>query len=139
MDMAEPQIVENINEFLDNSIIKILVTSRNKYDLDYHAHKLYEVYKDKLTFYFSLPYFIEIVHKDANKKNALEYLANKFNIKKEEIISIGDNFNDMDMIQYAGLGVAMGNAPEYLKKTADFVTYSNNEDGVNYVLERFVL
>jgi len=45
----------------------------------------------------------------------------------------------MDMIQYAGLGVAMGNAPDYLKEAADFVTYSNDEDGVNYILKKFVL
>ena len=139
MDKAKPQIVDAIKSFLDDSVIKILISSEDKFDLDYHTRKLYEIYKDKLTFYFSLPHFIEIVHKDANKKNALEFLANKFDIKKEEIISIGDNFNDMDMIQYAGLGVAMGNAPDYLKEAADFVTHSNDEDGVNYVLEKFVL
>lgn len=139
MDKTEPQIVEDINTILDHSVIKILISSRDRYNLDYHTRKLYEIYKDQLNFYFSLPHFIEIVHKDANKKNALEFLTDKFNIKKEEIISIGDNFNDMDMIQYAGLGVAMRNAPDYLKEVADFVTYSNDEDGVNYVLEKFVL
>ncbi len=139
MDKAEPQIVGDINTILKDLVIKILISSRNRYNLDYHARKLYEIYKDKLNFYFSLPHFVEIVHKDSNKKNALKFLAEKFNIKKEEIISIGDNFNDMDMIQYAGLGVAMGNAPDYLKEVADFVTYSNDEEGVNYVLEKFVL
>lgn len=139
MDKAEPKIIKNISPILDNSVIKILITSRNQYKLEDHAHNLYDIYKNELTFYFSLPYFVEIVNKEANKKNALEYLANKFNIERKEIIAIGDNFNDMDMIQYAGLGVAMGNAPEYLKKEADFVTYSNDEDGVNYVLKKFVL
>ena len=46
---------------------------------------------------------------------------------------------DMDMIEYAGLGVAMGNAPHYLKEVADFVTGCNDEDGVRYVLEKFIL
>jgi hydroxymethylpyrimidine pyrophosphatase-like HAD family hydrolase len=45
----------------------------------------------------------------------------------------------MDMIEYAGLGVAMGNAPDYLKKVADFVTHSNDEDGVRQILEKFIL
>ena len=79
------------------------------------------------------------MHKEANKSHALEFLSTHFSIKKEEVIAIGDNFNDMDMIQYAGLGVAMGNAPEYLKKSADYVTRSNDEDGVRHVLERFIL
>lgn len=139
MDKAKPQIVDDVNYTLDNSIIKILVSSRDNYNLEKHIRNLYENYKDKLTFYFSLPHFVEIVHKEANKRNALEFLANKFNIKKEEIIAIGDNFNDMDMIQYAGLGVAMGNAPQYLKEIANFVTSSNDEDGVRCVLEKFVL
>lgn len=139
MDKAEPQIIKDINTILDNSAIKILISSRDRIKLEYHTRKLHENYKDKLNFYFSLPYFVEIVHKEANKRNALEFLADKFNVKKEEIISIGDNFNDMDMIQYAGLGVAMENAPDYLKEAADFVTYSNNEDGVNYVLKKFIL
>jgi len=45
----------------------------------------------------------------------------------------------MDMIEYAGLGVAMGNSPDYLKKTANFVTHSNDEEGVRHVLEKFIL
>ena len=52
---------------------------------------------------------------------------------------MGDNFNDKDMIEYAGLGVAMGNAPDYLKDVAEFVTHSNDEDGVRHVLEKFIL
>lgn len=139
MDMSEPQIIDDIYTIFDDSIIKILIGSKDKNSLDYYTRKLYEVYKNKLNFYFSLPYFVEIIHKDSNKKNALKFLATLLNVRKEEIISIGDNFNDMGMIEYAGLGVAMGNAPNYLKQVADFVTVSNDEDGVNYVLEKFIL
>lgn len=139
LDHAKPQIVEDFDHLLDGSIIKIMFNSSDKYDLELHTRKLYELYKEKLNFYFSLPHFVEIVHKKANKRNALENIAIKFNIKREEIIAIGDNFNDMDMIEYAGLGVAMGNAPDYLKEAADFVTHSNDEDGVRHVLERFIL
>ena len=139
LDHAKPQVVDDFNTLLDGSIIKIMFSSSNKRNLDKYTRILNELYKDKLNFYFSLPHFVEIVHKDANKRNALQDLAHKFNIKREEIIAIGDNFNDMDMIEYAGLGVAMGNAPKYLKDAADFVTHSNDEDGVRHVLERFVL
>ena len=139
LDHAKPQIVDDFDSLLDGSIIKIMFNSSDKYNLELHTRKLYELYKEKLNFYFSLPHFVEIVHKEANKRNALENLAIKFNIKREEIIAIGDNFNDMDMIEYAGLGVAMGNAPDYLKEAAEFVTHSNDEDGVRHVLEKFIL
>ena len=139
LDHARPQIVKDFDSLLSGSIIKIMFNSSDKYNLELHTRKLYELYKEKLNFYFSLPYFVEIVHKDANKRNALENLAHKFNIKREEIIAIGDNFNDMDMIEYAGLGVAMGNAPDYLKDAADLVTHSNDEDGVRHILENYIL
>jgi Cof subfamily protein (haloacid dehalogenase superfamily) len=139
LDHAKPQIVVDFDSLLDGSIIKIMFNSSDKYSLEMHTRKLYELYKGKLNFYFSLPHFVEIVHKDANKRNALENLALKFNIKREEIIAIGDNFNDKDMIEYAGLGVAMGNAPDYLKDVAEFITHSNDEDGVRHVLEKFIL
>ena len=139
LDHAKPQVIEDFHCLLEGSIIKIMFNSSNKYNLEQHARNLHELYHEKLNFYFSLPYFVEIVNKQANKRNALENIALKFNIKKEEIIAIGDNFNDMDMIEYAGLGVAMGNAPHYLKEVADFVTGCNDEDGVRYVLEKFIL
>lgn len=139
MDMAEPITVDDLNTAVDGSVIKLLFNGRNKRKLEYHANRLYEQYGEKLNFYFSLPYFVEIVNKHANKSNALKDLAAKLDIKREEIIAIGDNYNDMDMIQYAGLGVAMGNSPRYLKEAADFVTRSNDEDGVRHVIEKFIL
>lgn len=139
IDHVKPKVLEDLYALNKGSIIKIMFNSMDKYKLDRHARILYEKYKNDLNFYFSLPYFVEIVNKGANKKNALKNLAEKFNIKQEEIIAIGDNFNDLDMIEYAGLGVAMGNSPDYLKEAADFVTHSNDEDGVRYVLKKFVL
>lgn len=139
LDEAMPKIVDNFDSLLDHPIIKIMFSSSDKYNLEKHTRVLNELYKGKLNFYFSLPHFVEIVHKKANKRNALENIAIKFNVKREEIIAIGDNFNDMDMIEYAGIGVAMGNAPDYLKEAADFVTHSNDEDGVRLVLEKFII
>jgi Cof subfamily protein (haloacid dehalogenase superfamily) len=139
LDHAEPIVVDTFQTLLKGSIVKIMYSSSDKYTLEYQTRELYEIYKDRLTFYFSLPHFVEIVNKDANKKNALKSIAEKFSIKSEEIIAIGDNFNDMDMIEYAGLGVAMGNSPDYLKEAADYVTHSNDEDGVRHILEKFIL
>ena len=65
-------------------------------------------------------------------------LTPQLEISKDTVETI-NKVNDMDMIQYAGLGVAMGNAPDYLKDVAEFVTHSNDEDGVRHVLEKFIL
>lgn len=139
IDNTEPRIIKDLRSAVDDSVIKIMFSSKNKSALEYHSETIYQSYKDKLNIYFSLPWFTEVVHKDSNKRHALEYLSRHFGIKKEEVIAIGDNFNDMDMMQYAGLGVAMGNAPQYLKESADYVTLSNDEDGVRHVLEKFIL
>ncbi|MDQ0413442.1 HAD hydrolase family protein [Mesobacillus stamsii] len=63
-------------------------------------------------------------------------LLKLFRHNKSGIMAIGDNFNDMDMLTYAGLGVAMGNAPDEVKKIADEVTLSNDQDGLKYILQK---
>ena len=85
------------------------------------------VYKD-FTVVKSAPYFLEFLNK------ASEYLG----IKREEIICIGDAGNDLDMIEFAGLGVAMGNAFEEVKAVADYITLDNDSDGVAHVIEKFI-
>lgn len=82
---------------------------------------------------------IEIVNKGVSKGRALEILGEYLSIKKEEMIAIGDSENDIEMIKFAGLGVAMENAIEEVKKVADFITKSNMEDGVKYVIDKFIL
>ena len=58
---------------------------------------------------------------------------------KEEMMAVGDGFNDLSMIRYAGMGVAMANAQTVVRDSADFITLSNDEDGVAHVVEKFIL
>lgn len=81
----------------------------------------------------------EIMNKGVSKGNAIKTLANEYGILKEEIIAIGDGENDLSMIKYAGLGVAMGNSSDYIKGYADYVTESNVNGGVGKVIKKFVL
>lgn len=74
-----------------------------------------------------------------DKGSALEFLAYRLGVRRSEIVAVGDNWNDMEMIDFAGLGVAMANAVPELRQRADLVTASNDEDGVAAVLERYVL
>lgn len=83
----------------------------------------------------SNPRLLEIVNKDAGKGNTLLRVAKSLGIKGEECIAIGDSMNDYSMIEAAGLGVAVDNACDALKKIAGLITTSNNEEGVAKILE----
>ncbi|UWG97145.1 Cof-type HAD-IIB family hydrolase [Dehalobacter sp. DCM] len=97
------------------------------------------LYADRLHFTTSRAHYMDIIEKSVNKGNALKVLAEQLGILPEEVMAIGDNHNDMEMICYAGTGVAMGNALEELKEIADYVTLSNQENGVAHAIERFAL
>ncbi len=94
---------------------------------------------EKYAFTVSAPHFSEFTHREATKGNAVKKLAEHLGIKQEEVMTIGDNGNDMSMIEYAGCGVAMGNAIPELKEAADYITLSNNENGVAHAIQKFVL
>jgi len=83
--------------------------------------------------------FIDVQHLHASKGKALEQLASMRGIPREQILAIGNYYNDIGMIAYAGWGVAMDNSPSEVKAEADEVTVSNNEDGVAVVIEHRVL
>lgn len=83
-------------------------------------------------------HYTEITSKDVNKWLAIQDLANRLNIKSSEVIAIGDNMNDKEMIENAGLGVIMGNSAEYMHEFADVVAPTNNDDGVAYILEKYL-
>ena len=73
------------------------------------------------------------------KSQSLARLIADLGITREEMIAIGDGYNDKCMIEYAGLGVAMANASTEVQDAADYITYSNEEDGVARVVEKFIL
>lgn len=87
----------------------------------------------------SKPNFLEIMHPEGTKGHALRFLADHYGCDISQTIAIGDSYNDSEMIETAGLGVAMENAVEHLKNIADYVTRSNNDEGVRHVIEKFVL
>ena len=80
--------------------------------------------------------YLEIMNPAATKTKAIQFMAQHLGISAEQVIAFGDNFNDLDMLQYAGLSIAMGNAPDAIKQVAKEVTATNNEDGIALVLNR---
>ena len=91
----------------------------------------------QISVYRSEPYFLELVPLGIDKAQSLTVLLEKLGMKREEMVAVGDGYNDLSMIKFAGLGVAMANAQEPVKKAADYITLSNDEDGVAAVVERY--
>lgn len=89
--------------------------------------------------YRSEPYFLEILPRGIDKAQSLERLLEVLGLKREQMIACGDGYNDLSMIRYAGLGVAMENGVLPVRKAADYITASNNDDGVGLVVEKFML
>lgn len=84
-------------------------------------------------------YFIDVMHPEATKGNALKRLADSLGFDRSQVMAIGNYFNDVEMIRFAGLGIAMDNSPDGVKREADWVTSSNNEEGVHLALVRYAL
>lgn len=122
----------------NTTIIKIMFIDHESL-LDKVIEKLAKEIYDKYTVVRSAPFFLEFINKRANKGIGVEILAKSLGIKKEEVICMGDAGNDIHMVEYAGLGVAMGNAFPELKEIANYVTKTNEENGVAHVINKFIL
>ncbi len=107
-------------KFIDNLIIEL----QNKYP---------EIYVVK-----SYIYFCEIANKQATKGNAIKFLANKYGFSEKEVMAIGDQNNDIEMVDTAGIGVAMGNGTEQIKAKADYITESVSNNGFVKAVNKFV-
>ncbi|WP_141433602.1 Cof-type HAD-IIB family hydrolase [Bacillus sp. 03113] len=101
--------------------------------------KLQQELDGELSVMRSKPYFLEFTEVGVTKGTSLNLLIQRLGIKRDEVIAMGDSYNDLAMIEFAGLGVAMGNAPDDIKEKADFITDTNMNDGVAKVVEKFVL
>ncbi|MDE7378055.1 MAG: Cof-type HAD-IIB family hydrolase [Paraprevotella sp.] len=84
-------------------------------------------------------YFLEVVGCQVDKANSLAALMKLLNITSEEVVAIGDGVCDVSMLQMAGLGIAMGNAPDSVKRCTETVTLTNEEDGVAVAIEKAIL
>jgi Cof subfamily protein (haloacid dehalogenase superfamily) len=94
---------------------------------------------DRFSASWSAPYYYEFINKNANKGVTLKKLSEKLGVRPDDIMAIGDNGNDLSMIEFAGIGVAMGNATDAVKERAQIIGPSNEEDGVARILEKYVL
>ncbi len=126
--------VESVNE----PVVKLLMMDDPE-KLAEAEKKLQQELNDELSVMRSKPYFLEFTEKGVTKGTSLNHLIGQLGITREEVIAIGDSYNDLAMIEFAGLGVAMGNAPQDIKEKANYVTDTNMKDGVAKVVEEFIL
>jgi Cof subfamily protein (haloacid dehalogenase superfamily) len=122
----------------DENIFKVMLVHHEP-QLTAAINQLPAELYEQFTIVQSAPYFLEFLNKQSNKGIGVKALADYLSIPAEQVICMGDAGNDFHMIQYAGLGVAMGNATDDIKAIADHITVSNDEHGVAKVIEQYVL
>jgi Cof subfamily protein (haloacid dehalogenase superfamily) len=108
-------------------------------EIDSLQGRLEELFGDQLDFTRSKPNYLEILGPGVSKGSALQRLVTRWGIDRSEVIAIGDALNDIEMIIWAGIGVAMENAVAQVKEKADFIAPDNNNHAVAEVIQRFVL
>lgn len=128
---------EDLAAFADFPINKILVAGEPNYMAE-HAEAMHTPFDDVVTAAFSAPFYFEFTDKGIDKAKALNTVFPDMGIHSYNMIAFGDGHNDRSIIEYAGIGVAMGNAVDDLKAIADDVTLSCDEDGIAAGLEKFL-
>lgn len=130
--------VENFPEYVKFPVNKCLLTGEPQH-MEMVEQKMKERFGNFLNIFRSEPFFVEVMPQNIDKAYSLGKLLKHLGLERSQMIACGDGFNDLSMIKYAGLGVAMANAQEQVKEAADYITLSNDEDGVAKVIDKFML
>lgn len=132
------RILEDFPAEIDFAPNKLLVTGEPAV-MAVIEQELKEDFEGELNLYRSDPFFVEVMPPKIDKAYSLKRLVEEIGLKQENVISCGDGYNDITMIQYAGLGVAMENAQPLVKESADIITKTNDEDGVLHIVEKYMM
>ena len=128
--------VDNLMETLEPHPTKLLMTG-DPTDMIKAEEELVEILGEKMDIFRSAPFFLELVPKGIDKAQSLLRLLSKINLTPADLMAFGDGYNDLSMLKLAGVGVAMANAAPEVRADADYVTLSNEEDGVAEALLHF--
>lgn len=126
------------SQFIFNSIMKRLkaISGIDVLEVAYMSKKKIKSGTEDIDIQY---YYTEVTNENVNKWTAIEFLLNKLNITKEEVVAIGDNINDKEMIEESGLGIVMGNSNPKMKEIADKIVADNNSEGVLEAINKYVL
>jgi Cof subfamily protein (haloacid dehalogenase superfamily) len=129
--------VGDLLEWLDEPPTKLVVIDDPEV-LDGLEQRMLERFESRLYISKSLPYFLEFASPDVTKATGLQFLADHLGFTRERTIAFGDGENDIELIDWAGYGVAVENADDRVKQVADFVCPSHRDEGVAQVLEAYL-
>lgn len=129
--------IDDLAAFANFPINKILIAAQPDY-LQKQVAAIFAPFSETVTAAFSAPFYFEFTAKGIDKAKALKAVFPALGISANNVIAFGDGQNDRSIIEYAGIGVAMGNAAEELKMLADDVTFSCDEDGIAASLEKYL-
>ena len=132
------KVVDHFKEYVDFDVNKCLISADPEVAESYEK-ELREKYGDIVSVYRSEPFYIEIMPKNVDKATSLDQMLKVIGQTRENTICCGDGFNDISMVRYAGVGVAMGNGQTALKEVADYITDTNDNDGLVQVIENFIM
>lgn len=127
-----------IDRFEDGKEIYKIIYKNTPQKIEEAFKHLEQKYKEKLYITRSDDTYLDVMNINASKGKALYQLLDRLQISSNEVLVMGNSFNDIAMFEVAGFAIAMDNAPQDVKDAADFVTKSNNEDGVAYALDRYI-
>jgi len=130
--------VDDLIQHCDENILKVTLLGRAD-PLQKFLARAQDELGDKVYLTNSFPILMETLSTKASKGKALKYLSERMEIQRDEILAIGDGPNDRDMLEFAGTSIAMANCREELKKIADYITLSCEDNGVAKALEKFIL
>lgn len=133
------KVIDIENDIDDNDFIIKAMILDEKEKLDQAVKIIPKEYFERYNALRTVSFIFEFMNKNCSKSSALKALCSHLNIPQNEVIAFGDGDNDIDMLQFAGLGVAMGNASHYVKSKADYITLSNEEDGIADALYKKIL
>lgn len=134
--MIESESMER--EIIDRGITKLLWHNEVPDIQDFVKNKIPKIGIKNTTLCTSMPYFLELFNKDISKAVSLGKVGEICGVSTDEIIAVGDGENDVEMLQFAGLGIAVDNASDLVKEKADEITLSNDEDGVAALIEKYI-
>lgn len=129
--------VKSFSEAIQFPVPKCLIVG-NPEKLIQLEKEMNGIFGYEMSIYRSEPFFLELMPSNIDKAQSLQKLLLYTGNTREEMIACGDGFNDLSMIKFAGMGVAMANAQPAVKEASDFITLSNEEDGVAHVVELFL-
>lgn len=138
LSALEPILITDQEALIKNGITKIL-WSDDVDKIKAYQEEIAGKVGPGVTYCTSKPIYLEFFDVKVSKALSLEKVCRYYSIKSEETIAIGDGYNDLSMLEYAGLGIAMGNAPDDIKAKCGYVTETNNKDGVASALNKFLL